>query len=439
MTWRDEEISALRAAVGSHGTAWRKIAKLRLVPGRGPDALRNRWAKLGPLPPAPAGQPSMPWPLQPYVQLPVLPVPCIPSRGRALRCLASRPWEYLVRRSEGSRAVPSARDPSARQLLLVRNWQLSNAGPNHTLLLCNLKRAEAKLRTHMLRCGILHSELNDRVLGCPIPLWVRDQLGMVLYPGGVGATITSSCAPYNWLGGPEMGAGRFACATEVAAFMGFPVLGGSFRVARRLYTDFALCQLLAESVHSLVSSAAAGPVAGHLGPLGLGSLSIGSVYSGAFDSLGAAVSRLLPSSYHSFAAESDPRKREVLFRSHAPRFMYESAESVDGAYPADVLVASPPCLVFSTANRSSSAADRLAEGHAQVQELRRIIMLLKPLAVIIEQSDGLRTHCPLGYQLFLDMWQGTPYQVHHSVLDAHANCGGSHTRARLIWVCVLKG
>ena len=66
-------------------------------------------------------------------------------------------------------------------------------------------------------------------------------------------------------------------------------------------------------------------------------------------------------------------------------------------------------------------------------------MLLKPLAVIIEQSDGLRTHCPLGYQLFLDMWQDTPYQVHHSVLDAHADCGGSHTRARLIWVCVLKG
>ena len=54
---------------------------------------------------------------------------------------------------------------------------------------------------------------------------------------------------------------------------------------------------------------------------------------------------------------------------------------------------------------------------------------------IIEQTDGLRTHCPSAYALYHSIFDGTPYCLYHSTVDAAA-CGGTHSRERLIWVAV---
>jgi site-specific DNA-cytosine methylase len=128
-------------------------------------------------------------------------------------------------------------------------------------------------------------------------------------------------------------------------------------------------------------------------------------------------------------------KLRVLWEACGPYHCYDSVESVGPSHPADALVASPPCLIFSKANRTSTAADRDQAARAQVGQLRRVVELLAPRLVVLEQTDGLRTHCPLAYEVFLGLWAGLPYLVFHSSVDAH-DCGGTHHRSRLIWVAV---
>ena len=128
----------------------------------------------------------------------------------------------------------------------------------------------------------------------------------------------------------------------------------------------------------------------------------------------------------------------MLWESHAPHRCYGSVEAVDGSHPADGVVASPPCLIFSKANRTSTLQAKEAEADAQVGQIRRIVMLLAPRFVLLEQTDGLRTHCPTAYEKFKNLWIGLPYRLYHSTVDAHDTCSGSHHRARLIWVAVLE-
>jgi hypothetical protein len=211
--------------------------------------------------------------------------------------------------------------------------------------------------------------------------------------------------------------------------------GGACDVARRYYTDCLLCGLLAESVHSRVADFGAAVGRGFLS----GAVtSIGSLYSGAMDELGSACARLFPGACRSFVAESDPRKLRVLWEAYGPHRCYASVEEVDGSHPADALVASPPCLIFSKANRVSTTAGQGAAAEGQVGQIRRAILLLAPRLVLLEQTDGLKTHCPDAYELFEGLWVGLPYRVYLSVVDARDTCGGSHHRARLVWVAIRE-
>ena len=133
----------------------------------------------------------------------------------------------------------------------MHNWSLDNAR-DHGLLICNLKRASAKLRRYLARQNYTHAPL-DVLMTMPIPVKLRDQLGMVVYPGQAGATVTRGCAGLNWLGGERMGEGRFATSREIAGFMGISSRLGPYRVALRHYSDYQVCSLLAEAVHSKVS------------------------------------------------------------------------------------------------------------------------------------------------------------------------------------------
>ena len=276
------------------------------------------------------------------------------------------------------------------------------------------------------------AELMEHV---PISTKLRDRLGMVVYPGSAGATITRGCAGLNWLGGELMGEGRFATAVEVAAFMGINGSSGPYCVATRYYTNYQLCGVLAEAVHSKVADFAA-TVARHY--LGTSFLTVGSMYSGTFDELGSGCLRMFPGLRRSFISESDPTKLRVLWESFGPDRCYSDVADIDGHYPADILVASPPCLVFSKANRVSTAEAQKATALKQTESIRRVILLVSPRVVIMEQTEGLLTHCGIAYGVYLGMWEGLGYRVYHSVVDAHATCGASHHRSRLIWVALRE-
>ena len=44
-------------------------------------------------------------------------------------------------------------------------------------------------------------------------------------------------------------------------------------------------------------------------------------------------------------------------------------------------------------------------------------------------------HCPSAYARYHSIFDGTPYCLFHSTVDAAAR-GGTHSRERLIWVAV---
>jgi len=268
----------------------------------------------------------------------------------------------------------------------------------------------------------------------PIPSKLRDELGMVVFPGDPGATVTRSCAGLNWLGGEDAGEGRFVTSREVAGFMGVDAHGGPYCVAKRYYTDYQVCGLLAEGVHSKVADYAANVASFYLRTP---PATVGSLYSGTLDELGSGLQRVFPGCRRSFVSELDPVKLRVLWESFGPDRCYTDVADVDGHYPAEALVASPPCLVFSKANRTSTPESQESAARGHVTDLRRAIRLLRPHVVVIEQTEGLRTHCRLAYEVYLGLWEGLGYRVYHDVVDAHDTCGGSHHRSRLIWVALL--
>ena len=436
MNWSDVELQVLQGAVARHGTNWASIHAACVLPGRSADAARRRWRELLPtltnscsskvlhlaidIPSEPAPPPS---PLPSHLR---------PRRPRSGSAHAGRPWDYVVRRSI-EQGVTTNRELTSRQLQLIKNWQLENAR-GRGLLLCNLHRAEARVKAAFLRAGVDAADISERLLCCMLGKEQRDQLGLVIYPGEVGHTLTRSCAAYNWIGGEDAGSGRFATSAEIAAFMGMDARGGAYRAATHYYTEIQLCGVLAESVHSHIAGFAA-----HIGlALGSGGLTtLGSVYCGAFDALGSACLKAMPCLARSFIAESDYTKARVLLQCGAP-YLYSGVEYVDGKIPADVLVASPPCLVYSKANRVSTPEDQVAAAREQVGQMRRLLVLLKPKVFLMEQTYGLATHCPASYEVFGRLFARLPYAVYCSPVDAHTDCEGSHHRKRLIWVAVRE-
>ena len=429
-----EERRELQRAVSEHGRDWEAVAAARDWRGRSADVLRKAWDVLSVQGVVAAAEVVADPEEEALLAGPVaavLPLPESVARGAA-RCLHSgRPWDYITQRG-GPREAP--REPTDLQKVWIKNWSLDNARGNG-LLICNLKRASAKLRRHFGKQAYTHATIDELMLHAPIPSKLRDQLGMVVYPGQSGATITRGCAGLNWLGGELMGEGRFATACEVAAFMGICASSGPYRIAERYYTNYQLCGLLAEAVHSKVGDYAA-TVARQ--QLDVAPRTVGSLYSGTFDVLGSSCQRVFPGLRRSFVSESDPTKLRVLWESFGPDRCYTDVADIDGRYPADLLVASPPCLVFSKANRSSTAEGQVATARQQVACIRRAVRLLAPRAVIIEQTSGLMTHCPLAYDVYLGMWEGLGYRAYRSVVDARDSCGASHHPARLIWVALRE-
>ena len=410
--WTDCQCRALLGAVNLHGCRWALIARLRLVPGFDTARpLRLKYAHLRQTFVSPPPVVSPPSSLEACYQSGRSLAWPSPPRSRHAR----RPWPYFIR-SRGT-----SRQPTTSQSALISRLRLTDAG-EHPLLVCDLKRA----REHLRR----------RHPGGPVSLAERDRLGLVTYPGTTCLTLTSDHSCQLWLGGSRAGPGRFISPSELASFMGMDTRGGPYRAAARLLKERTLCRFLCESVPRSMGLCAA-RLCSHL--LDCSSLpTVGSLYSGAFDALGAACQDVF-SARLSFVAETCAKKRAVLKQSRSPDHCYANVEDVGPLYPASALVASPPCLLYSKANRFSTEESKLAEAQRVVGELTRIVRLLKPRLFILEQTAGLPTYCCDAYQLYLSMWDGLPYFTKSYIVDAHRNCGGSHYRKRLILVAIALG
>ena len=275
--WSDSEHRALALAVGQHGCRWAFISRLGLVPGRSPTALRLEFLRNhASLVVAPEPAPPSCVVCQPgcVVQWPSF------SRSR----FAGRPWQYHIRPRR------SGRSPTPNQAALIAQLGLTDSG-EHVLLLCDLKRARERVRGYR---------------GATVPRVDRYDLGLVHYPGEPGLTLTSDHCCYLWLGGSAAGAGRFVAPCELAAFMGMDTRGGAYRAAARTFKARALSRHLCESVHRSMAQGAAQVGATLLACNSL--LSVGSLYSGAFDTLGEACQSVFGARL-SFVAETCFDKR----------------------------------------------------------------------------------------------------------------------------------
>ena len=229
--------------------------------------------------------------------------------------------------------------------------------------------------------------------------------------------------------------GRFVSPSEVASYMGLDVRTGSFPAAlvvlrERGLSDSLLYSWVAESVHGRVADFVAGVGRGMF----VGSCStVGSLYSGAFDELSVACVRCFGPLSYVFAAESCVLKVEVLRRGRSPGVVYASVLGASGAPHVDVLVASPSCLKFSTANRGD--VDAVGEAVGQVGEMRAVLLSSRPCVFILEQTVGLKSHHVDAYGVYLDFFGSIPYRVCHGVVDARKDFQASHDRSRLMWVC----
>ena len=175
------ERDALRRAVSVHGRAWDCVAASGACPGRNARTLRWAWDALCRQGLVSAAGDAVEPVVHPLVLGPSAPVSELPAElyQRTARSIHSgRPWDYIVQRG-GERGAP--REPTALQWGMVNNWSLHNAR-GHGLLICNLKRAAAKLRRHLVRTRCTHAPL-DVLMALPIGTKLRDQLGMVVYPG----------------------------------------------------------------------------------------------------------------------------------------------------------------------------------------------------------------------------------------------------------------
>ena len=168
---------------------------------------------------------------------------------------------------------------------------------------------------------------------------------------------------------------------------------------------------------------------------------IGSLYAGAFDQLGRAALQTFPGAVYTYVAEACEKKRNALVWGRSPEYVASDAfDSALRALPVDVLCVTAPCVTVSKARRSKGAPDTvLAVGGAAVEghlaAIRGAIMVHRPALLLLEQSDGLRTHHPGSYQQFNHGLRALGYDVYHCVHSSGVDDSCAHERVRLLWAC----
>ena len=201
-------------------------------------------------------------------------------------------------------------------------------------------------------------------------------------------------------------------------------------MARRAgHGDYKINGWQAESVHSRMAE--------HCARVGMEAFPeqsrwrVGSLYSGAFDALAAGFTACAAPTERVFAAESDEDKAGVL-RSISGCHVYSSAEQAACACPSvDALLATPPCDEMSAAGCDAGDCDNT---RTHIETICDTVRRACPLVVVVEQSDGMRTHHPDVYALMKGSLGELPYSWRHASVDAHDDYGATHYRRRLLWI-----
>ena len=104
-----------------------------------------------------------------------------------------------------------------------------------------------------------------------------------------------------------------------------------------------------------------------------------------------------------------------------------------------------PCVLVSTARRPDRRLTARQWRQRVTAEVRRVTLGVvryarraRPSIILIEQSDGLRTHHKAAHRVMNMILRTLPYTWHHGTVSAAAQLGASHARARLGWVGILK-
>ena len=429
--WSDAENDRLRRAVSVHGAHWLRIVELVNggVGRRSRDAIKKQWNILRdvvPSPPSPA--PAAPGLLQLGLrhghrkQWPagVRKAHCREGRDRT----GGRPWDYFVTRS----CVPSNHQPTERQLDLLKNWNLEP--PPKGLIMCNLKVAESTVLRYLQNTTL---DTPPAVRDAPLSQAVCDQLHLAYHPGETCHALTSSNANLLWV---SCGEGRrgFATREEVASFMGHSPRICCPALNRLVESDRIAKGWLAESVHGRMAVECARVATMHL-PVGA-LRTAGSIYSGACDALVTGFATYGTPLERLFVADTDATKLRVLTATFSPQTCFPSAEQASiECPPVDVLTASPSCHEVSRANLAGEPEDVESSVLTYTVEIVRTVQRAAPLAVVIEQADGLRSHHPELLWRSRAMLDKLPY--HWFFLEADGIAMGSfHTRDRLLWVGV---
>ena len=420
--WTADDDAALAHAVAEHGPRWPLVAAQC---GSTASAARMRWLRI-------AFREHNPCKPKPVTPLPTRPIyrpirwTDYPSggRGRYGRSrTGGRPWDFYVLHHP----LPS-RPLTQRQARLLRLWRLDK--PLGRPFMCNLLIAEQRVRLHFLACGVSRAHLNDVVLRTSLCPTTRDSLRLAYMPGDVCHTITRSNANLNWVCTPSGRAG-FLTPPELAAFMGLDRRSLLPSVLRAGISGRALMCCLAESVVQRMSLHFA-----QLATQGLDSLTqwrVGSLFSGAFDSLAEGLCSGHRRAIRVFAAESDEHKARALRQRCIHGTVYPTAEAASQeCAQVDALVASPPCIHVSAARCGPADCDPIVHRHVDI--ICETVLRAQPMIVIIEQSDGLRTHHPSDYSRVCARLDQLPYNWLHRTVCAHRDYSSPHRRSRLVWI-----
>ena len=305
--WSAAEDVALRIAVQRYGRRWRKIAaNVPALSARTPHAMRQYWD-------AHSHAPPPTFVVQPVSQLSTHAVSWPPFPGSKRDRKGGRPWSFFVGESCLSR-----RAPTARQSLLLSNWGLMDVSP--VMLLCNLQRAEAIVRSYLLR---LRRPCSSSALqSTHIGLSRLRRLGAVYAARDTCHTLTSSNSNLYWALLPGR-PGAFLDPSALASFMGMG-RSGRYAIARRLIpSDYTLSYCIAESVHARLAKYCASSA---MQLAGASLSSIGSLYSGAFDALAEGFSDNGVYLARLFAAESNSTNRQVLMASYHYQYLFYTAQ-----------------------------------------------------------------------------------------------------------------
>ena len=426
--WSKSDDDVLHEAVSSFGQQWSKVARQDGLAGRSVKSVRHRWLRISmqersiALPPTPLsnGLPRLQasaaqW--RPYHR---------DTRDRT----GGRPWEYFV-----SCSMTRTRVPSDRQWSLIKNWCLDN--PTERLLLCNLGRAEGIMRRRLRKSKPSNLTVNEAVRQTQLTPTERDALHLAYHPGEVCHTMTSSNANLYWVCGSGCKQG-FLLRQELASFMGMDCFANLPALHLHKIPDSIASSWIAESVHRRMAT--------HCAEVSLSMIpqkshyDIGSLYSGGFDALAMGFSAAGARVRRIFAAELNKRKAAVLRTNFGYWHIFRTAASAATQCPrVDILVASPSCHEVS---KAKDISDQPAAPASAVATHGRVIIAAVqracPMAVVIEQSDGLRTHHPQIYRAFRDALDTLPYVWMHRNVDAHREYGGTHSRERLLWIGIRR-